>query len=210
MKGCRALSPEEIGLIKEYFFEKIGSEEDKFDLAMRNKTLFFLGLYTGLRISELLSIRVSDVWAYGKAKSEFYLERRNTKGKKSGRSIPINEACKEVISDFFIHYPQRALHPNGPLFFSRKTASAITRRMAEFIYETVFTHLRDQTNGDLFSGKLSTHTTRKSFASVCYAGLERNILDLSKALGHRNVSSTQSYIGANEEKISSVLSGLEW
>lgn len=211
MRGTRPLTTEEIDLIKAYFDLRIGDPvEDRFDLLCRNKTLFFVGLYTGLRISELLSIRVGDVWRYGKSTSDFYLERKNTKGKKHGRSIPLNEACREIISDYFLRYPERASNPQGPLFFSRKTVRAITRRQAEHIYETMFSVLEDETEGELFGGKLSTHSTRKTFSKECYAGLNRNIVDLSYCLGHRNVSSTQSYIGASEEKAIDVLNGLRF
>ena len=53
MKGCRALKSEEVMLISDSFYGKY---------ERRNRALFLLGCKTELRISELLSLRVKDVY----------------------------------------------------------------------------------------------------------------------------------------------------
>ncbi len=57
MKGARALTAEEIQSIKKSFF---GAYE------VRDRTLFLIGLYTGARISELVSLNLGDVYQHGK------------------------------------------------------------------------------------------------------------------------------------------------
>jgi integrase len=57
MAGCRALTDREVELVSKSFGGRY---------ALRDRALFLLGVHTGFRISELLSLRVRDVWAYGR------------------------------------------------------------------------------------------------------------------------------------------------
>lgn len=205
MIGCRPLTDEEIKILREHFAEE---DEDKFNLRKRNETLIFFSLYTGLRISEVLSLRVGDVYEYGKVNSTVYLQRKKMKGKKAGRTIVLNNECRELLSGYLLHYNR--LEPSLPLFFSRKTNASLRRRQAEQIFEDVFTLLAERSNGEFFTGKLSCHTARKTFAQRCYDSLDRNIVDLQAALGHKNVGSTQSYISFDREKVDSALQNLSF
>jgi integrase len=57
MKGCRPLSEAEVALVSRGFS---GAH------AARDKALFILGVKSGFRISELLSLTVGDVWQHGR------------------------------------------------------------------------------------------------------------------------------------------------
>ena len=57
MKGTRPLDNDEIRRVSGCFTGTF---------AVRNRGLFMLGVSTGGRISELLSLRVGDVWQNGK------------------------------------------------------------------------------------------------------------------------------------------------
>ena len=72
MKGARALIAEEIQSIKKSFF---GTYE------VRDRSLFLIGLYTGSRISELISLNVGDVWQHEKIVKTMELRKAITKGK---------------------------------------------------------------------------------------------------------------------------------
>jgi integrase len=67
MKGCRPLTDSEIATVKGAFART------------RDKALFILGLKTGLRISELLSLKVGDVYQYGRLADVVYVERKHMK-----------------------------------------------------------------------------------------------------------------------------------
>lgn len=199
MKGDRALSAEEVEKIKYYFNHR----EDP--NSIRDYTLFFLGLYSGFRIAELLSIKVSDVYCYGRVTDDVYLKRKNTKKKIEGRVGVLNDRCKTLLKDYIDHYGlvgRLANEPELPLFPSRKGGS-IKPRQAHNIFKKVFRDLE-------MTGKLACHTTRKTFASVVYQQLDRNPVDLQVAMGHKNISSTVSYISSDNKKIKSVLENLEF
>lgn len=201
MKGCRPLTMEEIELIHEYFENSIGSEADeKKDLETRNYTLILFGIYSGFRISEILSIKVKDVMKNGKIVDEVYLNKDNTKGKIEGRTARINKRCKKILENHIFHYSLE--NPETNLFFSSHGGS-ITSRQAENIIKKVFNALK-------FTGKLSSHTLRKTFSKFVYELLDRNVLDLQKALGHKNLNSTLSYISFDRPRIDLALDKLEF
>jgi integrase len=56
MKGCRPLTAEEVELVQQSFGGVY---------AERDQALFLLGVKSGFRISELLSLRVGDVSQHG-------------------------------------------------------------------------------------------------------------------------------------------------
>jgi len=70
MTGSRPLTELEIQNILQSFTGKY---------SLRNRTLFLLGLNTGARISELLSLDVGDVWRFQRPVEIIYLQKRHTK-----------------------------------------------------------------------------------------------------------------------------------
>jgi integrase len=79
MKGCRPLTDQEVNLISRSFSGTF---------AKRNKALFILGVRSGFRISELLSLRVGDVLQHGKIVEHVTVARAHMKKKLEGRTGP--------------------------------------------------------------------------------------------------------------------------
>ena len=74
MKGTRPLDNNEIRRVSLCF-------DGTFET--RNRGLFMLGVSTGGRISELLSLRIGDVYQNGKAVSDLLFDKSIVKGGKS-------------------------------------------------------------------------------------------------------------------------------
>ena len=101
---CRELSIAEINLMK-----------DSFDgaYAKRNRTLFMLGLFTGYRIAELLSLRLADVCnitIQDKTINAQVFERvtvasKYMKGKKSARSVILSDMARALLYDYIYDWP---------------------------------------------------------------------------------------------------------
>ena len=81
MKGTRPLDNDEIRLVSACFS---GTFE------VRNRGLFLLGVSTGGRISELLSLQIGDVWQNGKAVTDLLYDRSIVKGGEVSRVVPVN------------------------------------------------------------------------------------------------------------------------
>ena len=143
MKGARELSDEEVIMLVHSFSGKY---------AYRNRALFILGCCTGARVSELLSLNVGDVWQYGRVVDAVYFERRNTKGRKEGRSIPLVSDAQEAITELIAWLNQEGFSTlkTAPLFPSQK-GGRLKRRQALQVID-------DAKNAAQLTGKVTSHS----------------------------------------------------
>jgi integrase len=181
MKGCRPLSEEEIQLV----FQKLGTQ-GKF--GQRNQLLFIMGIKTGFRISELLSIRVKDVIQHNKVVARVTVTRAAMKGKIESRSVALHESVKPLIVSWV---EAAGLKPDDALF-------NIRARNARVLLDRAFDVLR-------MDGKLSTHTLRKTFANALYQRLDHDLVKLQSAMGHKWVSTTAQYISFKDEEVDAAI-----
>ena len=86
MKGTRPLDNTEIQRVSTCF---TGAYE------ARNRGLFMLGVSTGGRISELLSLQTRDVWQNGSAVTDLLFDKSIVKGGEVSRAVPVKQSCKE-------------------------------------------------------------------------------------------------------------------
>ena len=184
MKGTRPLDNSEIRIVSACFtgiFEA------------RNRGLFMLGVSTGGRISELLSLTVNDVYQNQKPVTDLLFDKSIVKGGEISRAVPVNSDGRRAISEIIGWHEEKynTIAPSRPLFPSRnKNGSvAMNRQTAHEMLKKAF-----QAAG--LNGKLATHSLRKSFAQRVYEE-SGDIYLVQELLGHRNVSTTQKYIGVN-------------
>ena len=181
MKGTRPLTNDEIRKVADCF-EGLYAE--------RNRGLFVLGVSTGGRISELLSLSIGDVWQNQKPVSDLLFDKAIVKGGEVSRAVPVNFDGREAIKALIDWHRENhgAIDPNCPLFPSRQ-GGAMDRRMAHAVLKTAF-----ESAG--LNGKLATHSMRKSFAQRLYEQTN-DIFAVQEMLGHKNVATTQRYLGVN-------------
>src|SRR5687768_14240032 len=113
MKGCRPLTDEEVKLISQSFSGTF---------AKRNRALFVVGVRSGFRISELLSLTVGDVQQHGKIVDHVTVARRHMKKKTEGRTVPLHPEARAALS-VWLEALQKILKgpldPQTPVFCSR-------------------------------------------------------------------------------------------
>jgi site-specific recombinase XerD len=185
MKGCRALKDDEITNIMNSF------------TSIRDKALFFIGISTGFRISELLSLTVASVWVNGMPATRAKLARKNTKGKIEGRSVALNQKAQELIKELVEGY---GLKDTDPLFLSRKGKS-LGRKQAWKILTDAFEKANVYEH-------VSCHSMRKTLAAKVFKASNGSLVLTQKALGHKNISSTVSYLAVEESEVDSLIMGL--
>ena len=78
MKGTRPLNNSEISRVSAAF---TGTFE------VRNRSLFMIGVSTGGRISELLSLRIDDVYQNGQPVTDLLFDKSIVKGKELSRAV---------------------------------------------------------------------------------------------------------------------------
>ena len=153
MKGCRPLTDAEVRLIAASFGGKY---------AKRDRALFLLGVKSGFRISELLTLKVRDVWRHGKMLDSVTVQRRNMKGKVQGRTVPLHLEAQNALECWIMELiNQDGITEDSYLFKSRKGDNKpITRIQAHQILKEAF-----ETNE--LSGTLATHSMLKRSLNVC-------------------------------------------
>ena len=98
MKGTRPLDNSEIRLVSACFD---GTYQ------VRNRSLFMLGVSTGGRISELLSLQIGDVWQNDKPVSDLLFDKSIVKGGEVSRAVPVNTDGMRAIDDLIHWYREQ-------------------------------------------------------------------------------------------------------
>ena len=184
MKGTRPLDNDEIRRVSTCFTGTFTT---------RNRGLFLLGVSTGGRISELLSLTTGDVYQNKKPVTDLLYSKSIVKGGEVSRSVPVNadgrRAIREVVDWHREHY--RSIASKRPLFPSRHKSGTLPmhRQTAHAILKTAFIEAG-------LNGHIATHSLRKSFAQRLY-DKTGDIYMVQELLGHRNISTTQKYLGVN-------------
>ena len=88
MRGTRPLDNDEIRRVSAAFTGMY---------KVRNRGLFMLGVSTGGRISELLSLRIGDVYQNGKAVSDLLYNKSIVKGGEVSCAVPVNIDGRDAI-----------------------------------------------------------------------------------------------------------------
>ena len=112
MKGTKPLDNDEIRRVSTCFTGTF---------ATRNRGLFMLGVSTGGRISELLSLRVGDVYQNRKPVSDLLYNKSIVKGGEVSRAVPVNRDGRGAIDGLIQWHREwyENTENNRPLFPSR-------------------------------------------------------------------------------------------
>lgn len=151
----------------------------------RDFLLFLMGINSGLRISDILKLKVADV--YNKEYIEI-TEKKTGKYKK----LPITKSFKPYLEEFIFDKM-----PDEWLFESRKGNKPITRIQAY----RIITRACIQAG---ITSRIGTHTLRKTFGYHFYKE-KKDIALLQCILNHSAPSVTLRYIGINQDIIDSSL-----
>ena len=164
--------------------KQIEKEENEF---LRTRNLLFLEILfdTGLRVSEAVNIKLSDI-----NKNECSI-RVLGKGKKE-RIVYFGEYALSYLNDYMtIRVGIKSLDKN--YLFLNKNYTKLTRRGAEYLINSV-------TNQALLKQKVTPHTLRHSFATeMLNNGCD--IRSVQELLGHKSLSTTGIYTHVTNEVV---------
>ncbi len=151
----------------------------------RDLVLIALAIQTGLRLSELISLRCGDLHFGTGAHVACH-------GK--GRKDRITPLTRDTVGMLHGWLTERAGQPDDPLFPSRRgsplSRDAIERRLA------IYTTSAAPGCPTLHGKKISAHVLRHTAAMrLLHAGIDTSVIALW--LGHENVETTQIYLHAD-------------
>ncbi len=148
--------------------------------------IFKFGLNTGLRISDILPLKVDDIF-YDNGKYHDYLVLNEKKTKKE-KKIKINNALRKAIEPYI---KEHGLSKNDYLFPSNKggyigriQAYRVLKEAAELIGIENF----------------GTHSLRKTWGYWTYKISKFNIGLIMETFNHSSPSITLRYIGVNQDQ----------
>ena len=165
----------------------------------RNYLLFVMGINVGLRISDLLSLKISDVWHNGKCVEAIVIREQKTK---KYRTIALNGATEEAIERYLGSL--KTFNEDDWLFKSRKYGTPLTKQSAHRIINQIMADCG-------IVGHWGTHTLRKTFAYQLYmANAEQPMIleYLMKLLNHSSQQITLAYMGIEQQQLNNLVENL--
>lgn len=153
----------------------------------RNKAMLELDFATGLRVSELVNLKVSDINF-----SDCYL-RVIGKGKKE-RIVPIDDTALKYVKIYIEYYRNSLLkNKDSEYLFISSYGTKITR-------QAFFKLIKSECEKKGIKKEISPHTLRHTFASVLLKN-GANIRVIQELLGHEDLKTTQIYTHLINEKL---------
>ena len=151
--------------------------------------LIAIGCFTGLRISDILSLR----WKQILGVSEFTITEKKT-GKR--RTIRLNPELQRHISDCYEHI--QPIGVESPILVSQKGTTFSVQRINMILKE-----LKQKYR--LKINHFSCHSLRKTFGRQVYNmnsdNSELALVKLMELFNHSSVSITKRYLGLRQEEI---------
>lgn len=157
-------------------------------LSLRDRAMVELMYGSGLRVSELVSINISDL----------DLKERTLKvigkGKKE-RIVPLGSYSIESINEYLVRRRELLKVETDALFLNKDGGRITTRSVARIIKKYL--------NRCAINKNVSPHTLRHSFATHLL-GSGADIRFIQELLGHSSLSTTQRYASASIEHLMQV------
>ena len=163
--------------------------------SLRDYCLFVLGINSGLRISDLLKLRISDISDKGKIKDRIRLREKKTN---KFKDFPLSNSIKSALKEYL---KTREYDENEPLFISRKNKGFLLRQQAYKI-------INDVAKSVGIKEKIGTHTLRKTFGYHAYNN-GYDITLIQKLFNHSSPSVTLRYIGITQDEMDDVYLSLD-
>jgi integrase len=157
--------------------------------------LISIGIYTGLRISDILSLRWKDI------EGKEFIEIVEKKTKKF-RKVRINQTLKEIINRNY----HNELNENL-IFLNRFNTSSIS---VQYVNRKL-KNLAEEYKISKEPGKIKSHSLRKSFGRRVFENndnSEKSLILLSEMFNHTSIKTTKIYLGIREKEMFDVYDNL--
>jgi len=196
----RALTPHEIILLTQTL-----------ELRRRHRDRLFLllAVTTGFRVSELLTLRFSQLLnSSAQVAKEITVARRSMKGGHGPRAkavrsrrVPLNETARMAVETYLATLP---VPPTADtfVFLSRKGDNRpVSRCQAHSLMKTLAREV------GLDASRVGCHSTRKTYARGLYEASGHDLIKTQRLMGHSNPMTTARYLDTNEAELDTLVMG---
>ncbi|MER0122413.1 site-specific integrase [Streptococcus sp. ZJ93] len=178
---------DDIERIKDYLKEK----------NERDYLLFMFGIYSGIRISDYIILKVRDV----KGERIGVIERKT----KKTRTFPIHPKLKKAIKNYIEH---RNLKEYDYLFPSRKRDRRNGVQITHIQRKTAWEIIRNAGHHIGLKG-LGSHSMRKTFG-YHYYNQTHDVVTLQKIFNHSSPTITLIYIGYQQDELDEAILSFDY
>ena len=167
------------------FFQAIEETEFKLYAQAKNRLLIKVIIYTGMRVSEALGLKLKDIVREG----EYFIFQIRGKGNKP-RTAMIKTIHLQKDFDEWMGIRSPAL----PLLFQSRTCKPLTQAYVSYIMDKMLLHagIRKEKNG--------AHMLRHTFATLLYQK-NRDLILVQEALGHSDLNTSRIYTHFDKERL---------
>ncbi|END8927101.1 tyrosine-type recombinase/integrase [Campylobacter jejuni] len=152
---------------------------------IRNKLIIKIIIFTGIRVSEAINIKMGDI----SEENDLYIIRIRAKGNKY-RVVMIK---KELIYDLLKNVSINYMSKDALLFVNKKgtplTQSYVSRIVEQLLFRA---GIRKQKNG--------AHMLRHTFATLLYKN-QKDLVLVQEALGHASLNTSRIYTHFDNDKL---------
>lgn len=179
-------------------------DENKKQIAHRNKLLFLIGMNIGLRASDLRKLRWSFFYNKdGTFKESYRIQPEKQKKQHKFITIYFNDTVKKAIENYVSEYPIEDI--NSYLFVSRKGVEAIS-------VSSLWRVIKDIATEAGISQNIGSHSLRKSWGFWCWHKAEdknKALVTLQMCFNHSSTQTTAKYIGIMDNEISDMYNSID-
>jgi integrase/recombinase XerD len=177
MKRAHVLSDREIKQVFAHIDQRVFAE--------RNRAMFQLSIYAGMRVGEIAALRCGDVFtADGRAREHIQLSAAQTKGHKA-RTVLLNAQVQRELAVY--GRSQTTRMAGAPLFVSKAGTAFSPNSLVQ-----AFARIYQRAGVD----QATSHAGRHYFlTSLAEKGVSIHVL--AALAGHKNISTTMVYLHAN-------------
>lgn len=146
----------------------------------RDKIMFSIGIYTGLRIGDILRLKVKDVYH----KNRIVIKQEKTR---KYIEIPINKELKKLLNKYC---ENKTLND-----YLIKSRNGYNRPISKDRAYKIFREMSE----DLGIESIGTHSMRKTCGYHLYYSAGKDVVNVMNILGHKEPSMTLRYIGVTQD-----------
>ena len=200
---------------------------------LRNYTIFVLALNTGLRMNDILTVRLSDIWDFQTNTILVPFSIKESKTGKYADNITLSPTIQSTLREYIL--TMKHCTPDTPLFPSQKQKpkSHNTTTIQSLSGDLISTHTPNKNDTGCMERKsywrilhsvalalgvqVSCHTPRKTFARFIYDSYKGSLVEnqftaldlVQQMLRHSSSAITLRYIGITDEIHNAIYSSME-
>lgn len=168
-------------------------------LGIRNHCIALLMLDAGLRVGEVVKLRIGDLFYNSQPVRSIIIRKEISKSKRE-RQVPVSERLSETLKKCGeTIWSSEIITPNSKAFLGGDRSRKLTTRQVERIISSA----AERALGRPIHPHVLRHTFASRLMKVC------DIRTVQELLGHKCVSSTQVYTHPDEEDKRNAINAVE-